>query len=95
MDGPTGTPCERDEPAAIPHYNTDPKAGRPYQTTGDITPADVTPLDAPKAAALIALNGDGDAKAAEKVKLPNEPEKVSILDTAIAKTHTTFYGQKK
>ena len=38
MDGHTGAPCTREEPAAIPHYNTDPVAGRPYQTSGDITP---------------------------------------------------------
>merc|ERR1719327_1615732 len=36
-DGHTGTPCTREEPADIPHYNTDPEAGRPYQTTGDLT----------------------------------------------------------
>merc|ERR1719453_244450 len=36
-DGPTGTPCLQDEPADIPHYNTDPTAGRPYGTTGDKT----------------------------------------------------------
>ena len=39
---------------------------------------------------LIALNGDADAK---KDEVP-PPEKVSILDPKIAKTHTTFYGQK-
>jgi len=36
-DGPTGTPCLQDEPADIPHYNTDATAGRPYATTGDRT----------------------------------------------------------
>ena len=36
-DGPSGTPCLQDEPADIPHYNTDPTAGRPYGTTGDRT----------------------------------------------------------
>ena len=36
-DGPTGTPCVQEEVTAIPHYNTDPVAGRPYATTGDIT----------------------------------------------------------
>ena len=41
---------------------------------------------------LIDLNGDG-AAAAEKATVP-PPEKVSILDPKIAKTHTTFYGQK-
>ena len=38
VDGPSGTPCTREQPDSIPHYNTDPTAGRPYQTTGDITP---------------------------------------------------------
>ena len=36
-DGPTGTPCNQEEAASIPHYNTDPTAGRPYATTGDRT----------------------------------------------------------
>merc|ERR1719331_982508 len=36
-DGPSGTPCTREQPDDIPHYNTDPTAGRPYQTSGDIT----------------------------------------------------------
>ena len=36
-DGPVGTPCNQEEVAAIPHYNTDPTAGRPYATTGDRT----------------------------------------------------------
>ena len=35
MDGHVGTECVTEEPAAIPHYNTDPLAGRPYRTTGD------------------------------------------------------------
>merc|ERR1719263_756979 len=39
---------------------------------------------------LIALNGDEGAAAVP----PPPPEKVSILDPKIAKTHTTFYGQK-
>ena len=36
-DGPVGTPCNQESPASIPHYNTDPTAGRPYATTGDRT----------------------------------------------------------
>ena len=35
MDGPTSSGCIRAEPAEVPHYNDDPVAGRPYQTTGD------------------------------------------------------------
>ena len=41
---------------------------------------------------LVQLNGD-DA-AAKKDAVP-PPEKVSVLDPKICKTHTTFYGQKK
>lgn len=59
-DGPIGTPCTRAEPGEVPAYTTDPSAGRPYQTTGDITPTH--PADpkqaapaAPPAAALINL----------------------------------------
>ena len=36
MDGHVGTECVTEEPATIPHYNTDPTAGRPYRTTGDL-----------------------------------------------------------
>ena len=41
---------------------------------------------------LLQLNGD-DAKKAEAKPVP-PPEKVSVLDPKIAKTHTSFYGQK-
>ena len=78
-DGESGTPCTRAEPDAIDHYNADPQAGRPYQTTGDITPT------TPVAAAFVQLNKDNKVAA---------PEKVSVLHTPIAKTHTTFYTQK-
>ena len=30
MDGPSSSGCIREEPDAIPHYNEDPVAGRPY-----------------------------------------------------------------
>ena len=36
-DGPVGIPCKQEEVTSIPHYNTDPTAGRPYATTGDRT----------------------------------------------------------
>ena len=39
---------------------------------------------------MVQLEGDGAAAAA----VVPPPEKVSILDPKIAKTHTTFYGQK-
>eukprot|EP00356_Strombidium_inclinatum_P005659 CAMPEP_0170492806 /NCGR_PEP_ID=MMETSP0208-20121228/12890_1 /TAXON_ID=197538 /ORGANISM="Strombidium inclinatum, Strain S3" /LENGTH=203 /DNA_ID=CAMNT_0010768621 /DNA_START=9 /DNA_END=620 /DNA_ORIENTATION=+ len=75
LDGHTGTPCTKEEPASIPHYNTDPTSGRAYETTGDLTRTSLT-----------MLQGD-DAAAAE-------PEKVSVLDTPHARTHTTYYGQR-
>ena len=37
LDGGRSSGCIRDEPKSIPHYNRDPKAGRPYETTGDLT----------------------------------------------------------
>merc|ERR1712167_163339 len=43
MGGPTGTPCTMEEPDKIPHYNTDPVAGRPYSTSGNLTPFDPAP----------------------------------------------------
>merc|ERR1712195_404778 len=101
LDGPSGTPCTREEPAAIPHYNTDPVAGRPYQTSGDITrthPAD----PAPEAAAKIQLSADPAPADSAKDAAPKAstvgypaPEKVLTLDPKIARTHTTFYGQRK
>ena len=86
-DGPSGTPCTREEPASIPAYSTDPTQGRPYQPSGDITPTD-KPLPIH---ALLSLQGDDGAA---KPKPGNEePEKVSVLATRIAKTHTTFYDK--
>ena len=78
VDHGVGAPCTRDEPAAIPHYNTDPTAGRPYATTGDITPTY-------PGGDLVQLRKDDDLSA---------PEKVHVLDPKIAKQHTTFYGQQ-
>merc|ERR1712086_1043331 len=43
-DGPSGTACTLEEPAAIPAYTTDPVAGRPYATTGDTLPVNVRDL---------------------------------------------------
>ena len=59
LDGHSGTPCTREEPAAIPHYNTDPLAGRPYQTTGDIavTSSGTAPANAAGASAGNAEGG--------------------------------------
>ena len=83
LDGHVGTPCTRAEPDAVPHYNTDPTAGRPYATTGDLTPSD----PAPPVPAQVVLQLSADPAPA--------PEKVSVLDPKICKTHTSFYGQKK
>ena len=103
LDGHSGAPCTREEPAAIPHYNTDPTAGRPYQTSGDITPTH--PAD-PVAAAPAALKlsqadpapaapAKAEAAAAAAPKADTKgypaPEKVLTLDPKIARTHTTFY----
>ena len=85
-DGETGTPCTREEPADIPHYNTDPEAGRPYQTTGDIThtsPAGWSGDDH-RMPDYSAVQGD-DLSA---------PEKVHTIDPKIAKSHTTFYNKQ-
>merc|ERR1711998_773341 len=46
MDGPASQGCEQEQVTAIPHYNEDPTAGRPYKTTGDITKTDVVPAPA-------------------------------------------------
>jgi hypothetical protein len=40
MDGPASSGCLLPEPKSIPKYQDDPKAGRPYQTTGDLTHTD-------------------------------------------------------
>merc|ERR1719265_2516031 len=47
MDGPASSGCIRDEPDDIPHYNEDPTAGRPYQTTGDQQETEVVPAPSP------------------------------------------------
>jgi hypothetical protein len=102
-DGPSGTPCTREEPASIPHYNTEPTAGQRYQTTGNITPQHPSALDppAPISAALVQAEpaeGANQKATAEVRKNFNnkgypQPEKVLVLDPKIARTHTTFYAQ--
>ena len=85
-DGETGTPCTREEPADIPHYNTDPEAGRPYQTSGDIThtsPAGWSGDDH-RMPDYSAVQGDD----------LSPPEKVHTIDPKIAKSHTTFYNKQ-
>merc|ERR1711865_893307 len=86
MDGASGTPCTKEEPAAIPHYNTEPTAGQPYQTSGNITPTHPSALD-PPAPISAALKAGFDNKGYP------QPEKVLVLDPKIARTHTTFYAQ--
>ena len=79
MDGPAGGSCHRSEPKSIPHYNRDPHAGRPYETTGDLTRNSLSQTNQKKLEqALLEL---------EDV----EAEKVSVLQTPIAGGHTTFY----
>jgi hypothetical protein len=108
MDGPASSGCIRAEPATIPHYNTDPEAGRPYQTSGDQTPSDQVPAPAPyvgqnSASFAQLVAEDAEEKPAGKKAnrpgktndeiIPAHPEKVSNLETPIARSHTTFYGQ--
>ena len=110
MDGPAGSGCLRAEPASIPHYNTDPEAGRAYQTSGDQTPTNQVPSPAPYVgqnsanfAQLVAEDAEeakGDATKGRPGKnneeiIPAHPEKVSTLESPIARSHTTFYGQRK
>ena len=86
VDGPSGTPCTREEPADIPHYNTDTKAGRPYQTTGDITKTSPEATSAnswPASQTFVELADDAVVSA--------EAEKVSTLQTPYGHTHTSFY----
>ena len=79
LDGPAGGTCKREQPASIPHYNSDPKAGRPYETTGDLTRNSFSQTNQKKLEqALLELED-------------NEAEKVSVLQTPIAVGHTTFY----
>lgn len=113
MDGPAASGCDRAEPAAIPHYNTDPEAGRAYQTSGDQTPTNQVPAPAPYVgqnsatfAQLVADDAEEKAPAAAKKSanrpgktndeiIPAVPEKVSTLESPLARSHTTFYGQRK
>jgi len=80
-DGPVGTPCERAQPDNIPHYNTDPTAGRPYETTGDLTR---NALHQRRQA--LAQEDDEDVQLSDV-----GAEKVSILQTPVAFGHTTYY----
>ena len=67
LDGPAGGSCRREQPKSIPHYNSDPKAGHPYETTGDLTRNSFSQTNQKKLeAALIALED-------------SEAEKVSVL----------------
>ena len=87
-DGESGTACNREEPAAIQPYLTDPTAGSQYQTTGNLSPTVPGGADpAPVAAATVQLNGDDWVA-------NSEPEKVHTLETKIAKQRTTFYSKK-
>ena len=126
MDGPASTGCIRSEPDDIPHYNEDPTAGSPYQTTGDQQETEVVPAPSPYGlpndpSQFGDQNGDSsrhvdadyadsvsdqasisayyvqtaDEDAGEEKKEVPPPEKVSVLETPIATSHTTFYPQGK
>merc|ERR1711957_71634 len=85
MDGETGTPCKKEEPDSVPHYNTDTQAGRPYQTSGDITktsPEATSSNSWPASQTFVQLN---------EVPVEDEAEKVSVLQTPYGHTHTSFY----
>jgi len=77
-DGESGTPCNVVAPAAIPAYQTEPTAGQPYATTGNVLP----PVEASK---------EGLHSLAQKL---GEPDGVLTLDPKIARVHTTFYDKK-
>merc|ERR1719199_1476406 len=62
LDGPVGAPSTREEPAAVPHYNTDATAGRPYATTGDLTASDPAPPVPAQIVAQVKAKGDDAAK---------------------------------
>merc|ERR1719353_1968470 len=83
VDGPSGTPCTRDQPDDIPHYNTDTTAGRPYQTSGDIT--------ATSPEATSAHSWPASQTLVELPPVEDEAEKVSVLQTPYGHTHTSFY----
>merc|ERR1719454_1551574 len=101
LDGPAGTPCTHEEPDSIPHYNTDPVAGRPYATTGDISSSAPEPMSShswpasqehptetgPITQNWVQLKASPDSYAA----VSDEAEKVSDLQTSYGHTHTTFY----
>ena len=50
MDGVASSGCVQEVVNEIPSYDDDPKAGRPYKTTGDLTKTDVTPAPATRSA---------------------------------------------
>ena len=98
-DGESGTPCQQAEPAAIPHYNADPTAGRPYATTGDgqnsndhtaggrPTAAEAVPM---QKAALLQMDAEFDPKYDFKYE-KGQAEGVHVLQTKHARSHTTYY----
>ena len=83
-DGESGTPCTLPEPAAIPAYSTEPTAGQPYATTGNLAKPGIYGQVEPKNATATSF---------AQAQYP-EPEKVHTLDPKIARTHTTFYDKK-
>merc|ERR1711988_1883845 len=82
VDGPSGTPCTKEQPDDIPHYDTDPTAGRPYQTSGDITTTSPEATSAhswPASQTLVQMN---------EPPVEDGAEKVSVVQTPYGHTHT-------
>merc|ERR1719240_2166118 len=96
LDGPAETPCIKEEPDSVPHYNTDPQAGRPYQTTGDISTGSPEPMSAHSWPASQEHPAEAGPISQNYVQMKAEPvsdeaEKVSVLQTPYGHTHTSFY----
>jgi len=77
MDGPTGTPCTREEPKKI-EPNSKLTASSPYHTTGNLTPT------YPGENLMLDMSESPMYEA-------GEPEKLQVLQTKWAKTRTTYY----
>jgi len=85
-DGEAGTPCTVEEPKTVPKYTDNPTAGSQYQTTGNLSPT---------SPGGHSWAGDAPYNAAHVMWSANDaPEKVSVTETKIAKSHTTFYNKK-
>merc|ERR1711935_998756 len=80
-NGPDGVNCAKETCSGT----TGPQAGRPYQTSGDITTTSPEATSAhswPASQTFVQLN---------EVPVEDEAEKVSVLQTPWGHTHTTYY----